>query len=263
MDMVDAIVQHLHTNCDFDNSYFHYMLGLTHFVPIPMAFIFFGISYYSGEVYYLILSLGMGLDIILNYALTNMIGEPAPNPLCGGHTANPSFHTEHAFFLYTFMLLTQLFFKLKITSLEIFLLQIWVLLTWVATITLGYNSFNQAFYGSIIGSAAAFAFVYIIHIFWPETDDHIFQKWIRRANYASNVLQRRGSSNRETVLITESNVLDIIGQVNASRNELGGSTGVIPVDDRSLAKKLWEYFQSLPPPPSSSSSSTPPRSSSS
>src|SRR5271166_3073801 len=114
MDLRRAIEEDLYKNCNFDKSSYHEFLALILFVPVALTAIFFGISYYTKELYYLVLSLMLALDIFLNFFISGLYFAPAPIPSCGGNRAFPSFKTEHAAFLYSFMVLSRHLFYLRL-----------------------------------------------------------------------------------------------------------------------------------------------------
>ncbi len=228
MDMVTAIGEHLRKNCDFDNSYFHYALGLTHFVPIFITFIFFGISYYSGEIYFLILSFALALDYALNFILAGVLAEGAPNPLCGGTHANPSFHTEHAFFFYTYLLLSRFFFNLQMNWRDVVLLQLWVQLTWVSSVTLGYNSFEQALGGAYVGSVAAFVVQFIIYSVWRRVEPWLMtHPVVTRAGYSNTIIR-----------VDEAEMQLLVHRVVELQNAEPFRTG----SEARIRKQIWDEF---------------------
>ncbi len=162
MDLAKAIKEDLFLNCHFKDTLYHSLLAFILFVPIALSAIFFGISYYTKELYYLVLSIVLVLDIALNFFISGLYFAPAPLPTCGGNRAFPSFKTEHAFFLYIFLIMSRHFFYLKLDGWAVFWLQVWVLLTWVASVELGYNDFKQALVGGVVGASFGFIMVVVV-----------------------------------------------------------------------------------------------------
>jgi hypothetical protein len=162
MDLRRAIQEDLYLNCNWEDTPYHWLLAFILFVPVALTAIFFGISWYTKELYYLVLSIVLALDIFLNFFISGLYFAPAPIPTCGGNRAFPSFKTEHSCFLYTFMILSRHFFYLKLDDWAVFWLQVWVLLTWIASVELGYNNFKQALVGAVIGHSFAFVVILIV-----------------------------------------------------------------------------------------------------
>jgi hypothetical protein len=162
MDLAEAIKQDLLTNCNFNDSYRYWFYAMVLFVPVGLTFVFFGISYYTKELYYFVLSCVLALDIFLNFFVSGLYFESAPLPQCGGSRAFPAFKTEHSTFLYNFMMLSNFFFLLKLDEWAVFWLQVWVLTTWIASVELGYNNFRQALVGAIIGQAFSFFLIVLV-----------------------------------------------------------------------------------------------------
>lgn len=162
MDLAKAIREDLYLNCKFEDTPYHLLLAFILFVPVALSAIFFGISYYTKELYYLVLSIALALDIFLNFFISGLYFAPAPLPSCGGNRAFPAFKTEHSLFLYMFLVMSRHFFFLKLGDWAVFWLQVWVLLTWIASVELGYNDFKQALVGGVVG--AVFAAIVIMFV---------------------------------------------------------------------------------------------------
>jgi hypothetical protein len=124
-------------------------------VPAAISFFFLGLSWKSREIFYAVTTTLLYIDIILNYALTGVIRDPAPIPGCGGVSASPAFFSEHAFFLYSHLQLSRYLYSYFLKQRFIVALQIWVTWTWISAVTLGYNSVEQAMLGAHVGTAAA------------------------------------------------------------------------------------------------------------
>ena len=169
MDVSGAIKTYLIDNCHFSNDWYHILLAFILFVPTALTFVFFGVSYYTKQVFWLFMSFALLVDWGFNTLISGWTPESAPVPTCGGPRAFPSFMLEHSSFMYNYLLLSNHFFNVNLTTWDIFLLQVWILLTWIASIELGYNNYRQALVGALIGHVLAFFtvcfFSIIIHPF--------------------------------------------------------------------------------------------------
>ena len=59
MDVSKAIRDYLIATCDFEDTWYHIVLAVILLVPVALTFIFFGISYYTRQIFYLIMSLAL------------------------------------------------------------------------------------------------------------------------------------------------------------------------------------------------------------
>jgi len=165
MDVTGAVKAYLIDNCNFEDSWYHILLAFILFVPTALTFVFFGVSYYTRQVFWLFMSFALAIDWGFNYLISGWSQDPAPIPTCGGPRAFPSFMLEHSSFLYNYLMVSDFFFAVNLTWWDILLLQIWILLTWIASIELGYNNFRQALVGALIGHFLAFFTVCLIRMF--------------------------------------------------------------------------------------------------
>jgi hypothetical protein len=209
MDVSGAIKAYLIDNCNFNDSWYNIFLAFILYVPSILTFAFFGISYYTRQVFWLFTSLALAIDWAFNLLISNWTLEPAPVPTCGGPRAFPSFMTEHSAFMYTYLLMSNHYFNLNLTEWDIFLLQVWVLLTWIASVQLGYNNYKQALIGGVIGHFMAFFFVFICNFFIRAFRNYMLHKGVlhffgyRDTIYVSSDL---------TIVITETD-LDKLKQI--------------------------------------------------
>jgi len=178
MDVGGAIKEYLINNCNFEDSWYHMFLAFILFVPTALTFVFFGVSYYTRQVFWLFMSFSLTIDWAFNLLISGWAPESSPVPTCGGPRAFPSFMLEHSSFMYTYLIASNHFFNLNMTEWDIFLLQVWVLLTWIASVELGYNSFKQALFGAVIGHFMAFFFVLIINFFIRPFRNYMLRKGI-------------------------------------------------------------------------------------
>lgn len=178
MDIVGAFTDSLQTNCASDGSAYHFMLGIAHFVPGAISFFFLGLSWKSQEIFYAVTTVLLYIDIILNYALTGVIRDPAPIPGCGGVSASPAFFSEHAFFLYSHLQLSRYLYYYYLKQRLIVALQIWVTWTWISAVTLGYNTVEQAMLGAYVGTAAAVVLHVLVFYLFNEHYDAIMKSYI-------------------------------------------------------------------------------------
>lgn len=188
MDVTGAIKAYLTLNCDYKDSFYNFILAIALFVPLALTFTFFGISYYTREIYYLTLSLALAFDYFINFFFTGLFLDPAPNPTCGGSQAYPSFLTQHSMFLYTFLLMSRQLFYLKLERHDVMFLQIWVLMTWVAALRLGYNNIEQAVIGAFIGQAFGLVAVTIVSLVVFYSREYIiYYNILQRTYYIDNI----------------------------------------------------------------------------
>lgn len=176
MDVQRAIRDYLIENCNFSDSWLHITFAIILYSPTVLTFIFFGVSYYTKQVFYLIMSVALSLDSIVNLLVSNWIPDAAPVETCGGPRAFPSFFMEHSSFLFTYLLFSSHLFHLHMTMREIFMLQVWLLLTWIASVELGYNTFKQAIVGAIIGHTGAMVCVLLVYALKDTIRAHLTRK---------------------------------------------------------------------------------------
>jgi hypothetical protein len=218
MEVKEAIMNHLIENCNFDNTYFHIILGLAHFSPVIVTVVIYTITYYTQEIFHAVMSFWLTVDTLVNYIITDNIVSEAPVPQCGGDHAYPSFQTEHAFFLYTYMTLAYYYYPIKMNTRDVILLQIWVLLTWVSNVTLGYNNFNQAFFGSLLGSGiavVAHTLTYILFFF--ERENILEMSVVKTMGYKDTIFYN-GPEN--TVKIHKQDIQSLVNVIKNSYNSL-------------------------------------------
>jgi hypothetical protein len=165
MDVSGAIRAYLISNCHYDDSWHHILLAFILFVPTALTFVFFGVSYYTKQVFWLIMSFALAIDWGFNTLISGWAQEAAPVPTCGGPRAFPSFMMEHSAFMYNYLMISDHFFALNLTWWDVTWLQVWILLTWIASIELGYNNFRQALVGNLIGQVLSFLAVGLIRTF--------------------------------------------------------------------------------------------------
>jgi hypothetical protein len=190
MDIDAAITSYLTLNCDYTDSFYNFVLAISLFVPLALTFIFFGISYYTREIYYLSLSFALTFDYIVNFFYTGLYQDPAPRPSCGGSRAYPSFITQHSMFLFTFLILSKQLYFLRLERHALVLLLAWVLTTWIAAIRLGYNSLEQAIIGAFIGQASALVAINALTVCIYFSKTVLLQHdLIRRFYYVDNIFK--------------------------------------------------------------------------
>jgi hypothetical protein len=165
MDVSGAVKAYLIANCNFKDTWFHILLAIILYVPTALIFVFLGVSYYTKQLFYLIMSLALTFDWALNTFISGWVQEAPPMATCGQPRAFPSFMLEHSSFMYSYLMLSNHYFKLHLTTWDVFLLQFWVLLTWIASTELGYNNYRQAIFGALIGHVMAFLFVFFLDLF--------------------------------------------------------------------------------------------------
>lgn len=213
MDVSKAVKAYLTLNCNYEDSFYNFILAIALFVPLALTFTFFGISYYTREIYYLTLSLALAFDYFINFFFTGLFLDPAPNPTCGGSQAYPSFLTQHSMFLYTFLLMSRQLFYLKLQRHDVMFLQIWVLMTWVAALRLGYNNIEQAVIGAFIGQAFGLVAVTIVSVIVAYTREYIISyNILQRAYYIDNIykMHEKKTITKQTLktLIEKNNFID-------------------------------------------------------
>lgn len=190
MDVQGAIRDYLVENCNFSDSWLHITFAIILYSPTVLTFIFFGVSYYTKQVFYLIMSMALSIDSIVNLLISNWIPDAAPVETCGGPRAFPSFFMEHSAFLFTYLLFSSHLFHLHVTLREIAMLQIWMLLTWIASVELGYNTFKQALVGAIIGHTLAMVCVLLIYVTKDRIREHMFYRGLlHRLGYVDSIFE--------------------------------------------------------------------------
>jgi len=160
MDVIEGFRMKLERDCDYDDTYFEFILGIIHMVPWVITFAMMGVSITTRELFYTVTSVVSWIDIILNYALTNIFADPAPLVECGGPSALPAFFTEHAYFMYVYLVLSHFMYNLQLNIIHIFLLQVWVTMAWISSVVLGFNSTYQIVAGAYVGTGVAI----VVHI---------------------------------------------------------------------------------------------------
>lgn len=178
MNIVEIVRRDLRESCEYDDSYFQFFLGMIHLVPWLVSAAFTGVAAYSREIYYPIMTAALWLNTILIYALTNVIADPAPIPGCGGTAALPSLPTEHAFFLYVYILIGLHVFGLRVRIFHIFLLQLWASVTWIAAVVLGFNSQYQVVWGALSGTGIATAVNIVVYFVMRSHHTAILDWWV-------------------------------------------------------------------------------------
>ena len=178
MNIIEIVRGELRASCEYDDSYFQFFLGMIHLVPWLVSAAFTGVAAYSREIYYPIMTAALWINTILIYALTNVIADPAPISGCGGTGALPALATEHAFFMYIYILIGLHVFSLRVRIFHIFLLQVWASATWIAAVVLGFNSQYQVVWGALIGTAAAAIVNVFVYFIMRSYHDEIVYWWV-------------------------------------------------------------------------------------
>lgn len=189
MDVIEGFRMKLARDCAYDDTYFEFILGIIHLVPWIITFAMMGVSIVTRELFYTVTSIVSWIDIILNYVLTNMIAEPAPFENCGGSSALPAFFTEHAFFMFVYLVVAHFVYNLHLNILHIFLLQVWITMAWISSVILGFNSNYQIIAGAYVGTGTAIAvhifFVYLI--VWRNRKKIIRSNLSKRLKYVDSI----------------------------------------------------------------------------
>lgn len=178
MDVVEGLRMKLSEDCVYEDTYFDFILGLIHVVPWIITFAMMGISISTRELFYTVTSVVAWIDIILNYALTNVLADPAPLESCGGKTALPAFFTEHAFFMYVYLVMSYFIYNLRLNIIYIFLMQVWVTMAWISSVALGYNATYQIVWGAYVGIAVAIFVHIIIYFVVYKNRKAILESWV-------------------------------------------------------------------------------------
>lgn len=172
MDLVQGLRMKLSEDCTYEDTYFDFFLGIIHVVPWIITFAMMGVSITTRELFYAVTSAVAWIDIILNYALTNVLADPAPLESCGGTNALPAFFTEHAFFMYVYLVMAYFLYNLRLNIFYIYLMQVWVTMAWISSVLLGYNAVYQIVWGAYVGiGASIFVHIFVYFVIVKNIDD--------------------------------------------------------------------------------------------
>ena len=78
MDVSGAIKEYLITNCHFTDTWTNIFFAFILFIPTALTFVFFGISYYNKQVFWLFMSFALATDWGFNLLISGWAPEPAP-----------------------------------------------------------------------------------------------------------------------------------------------------------------------------------------
>jgi len=198
MSLIDGFRENLAENCRYDNSWFEFALGAIQLTPFAFSVGFSFIANANREVYYAVYSGWGWLNIILNYAVSNVVRSPVPLPKCGEPSGLPVLFVEHAYFMLTFLSMSCFRFGLDMGAVHTCLLHIWGTLVWMSCIVLGYNFRYQVVWSAYVGVACGlFAIVvtewcilpYLQWFLGSDLNDNYF-------GFRDTIFSRRFSSQR-------------------------------------------------------------------